>query len=413
MGLIDRLVHRASGPPWRTLPQNLLNGPMVLIDGFEDVALWPAITGSRAANTTAGQFVGGTQSIKATASSGGDARLRLTLAGLDLSKMGRIDLWTYLHDPTADYGAGAFKVKIMSPASMVSSNYSSTYGPLMQGRASRFHLPKSFFAVAAGNLNWAAVRVIEVFWTASAAGKTPSLSWDRLEWGPTSVPALLLSFDDGWVGVYQNAFPVMRARGIRGTCFIVTSLVGTAGYMTWAQIAELAANGWTIANHTQHHTDLSGLTEAQQETEIQAGITDLTAQGYGASAKYFAYPFGGHNANTMTAMSNLGMLYGRTTLSPISDRRCMMPFNDVYRGEAVQVGNTVSVAQAKGYIDSAITDGAVLPMFFHNLGIAGTEMTTADFAAVLDYWSARRSQMPAITYDDFYRLQFGPVTVPA
>jgi peptidoglycan/xylan/chitin deacetylase (PgdA/CDA1 family) len=50
----------------------------------------------------------------------------------------------------------------------------------------------------------------------------------RMEAGvPFSKPTAAVAFDDGYRDVYQNAFPLLRKKGIPATVFVVTDLVGT------------------------------------------------------------------------------------------------------------------------------------------------------------------------------------------
>lgn len=56
-------------------------------------------------------------------------------------------------------------------------------------------------------------------------------------------PAFLLTFDDGILTQYTNAFPVMAARGIPGTIYIPS----TSKQMTYTQLAEMRAAGWAMA----------------------------------------------------------------------------------------------------------------------------------------------------------------------
>jgi peptidoglycan/xylan/chitin deacetylase (PgdA/CDA1 family) len=48
---------------------------------------------------------------------------------------------------------------------------------------------------------------------------------------------VLLTFDDGYLDNYQNAFPVLRAHGVPATFFLITSQVGTATLPGWDRIA--------------------------------------------------------------------------------------------------------------------------------------------------------------------------------
>ncbi len=76
----------------------------------------------------------------------------------------------------------------------------------------------------------------------------------------SSKDPVVITFDDGLESTYTIAFPIMQQYGIKGTVYVVPSLVGTSGYMTLDQLTELHNAGWTIASHTWDHQDLTTLT---------------------------------------------------------------------------------------------------------------------------------------------------------
>jgi peptidoglycan/xylan/chitin deacetylase (PgdA/CDA1 family) len=65
-------------------------------------------------------------------------------------------------------------------------------------------------------------------------------------------PAVEIDFDDNRLNVFENAYPVMRELGFRGTVFVITDLAdgqcvfGEGDYpaMTWDHLAELRDAGW-------------------------------------------------------------------------------------------------------------------------------------------------------------------------
>ncbi|MCZ7667599.1 MAG: polysaccharide deacetylase family protein [Chloroflexi bacterium] len=64
---------------------------------------------------------------------------------------------------------------------------------------------------------------------------------------------VILTFDDGYLDNYENAFPVLQEFGFPGTFFIITDYAdqGAAGYANWEQLAEMAAAGMRIETHTK------------------------------------------------------------------------------------------------------------------------------------------------------------------
>jgi peptidoglycan/xylan/chitin deacetylase (PgdA/CDA1 family) len=68
-----------------------------------------------------------------------------------------------------------------------------------------------------------------------------------------------LTFDDGSASDYDEAFPALTELGMRATFFVVPTLVGTPGYVTWAQLREMAAAGMEVGSHSLTHPFLHDL----------------------------------------------------------------------------------------------------------------------------------------------------------
>lgn len=109
---------------------------------------------------------------------------------------------------------------------------------------------------------------------------------------------VVLTFDDGYVSVYTAALPLLQQYDMTATFFIVTGLVGQAGYMTWEQVAELAAAGMEIGAHTVLHQDLRWLDDAERRHEI-AGSAQTLIDKLGVAVTAFAYPAGAYNDETV------------------------------------------------------------------------------------------------------------------
>jgi hypothetical protein len=67
-------------------------------------------------------------------------------------------------------------------------------------------------------------------------------------------PTVCLTFDDVPRSMYETAFPLLKKYGFRATAFIVPSFVGTRGFLTWSEIAEMSHSGVVdIQSHTLEH----------------------------------------------------------------------------------------------------------------------------------------------------------------
>ncbi|MDZ7825940.1 MAG: polysaccharide deacetylase family protein [Gammaproteobacteria bacterium] len=127
---------------------------------------------------------------------------------------------------------------------------------------------------------------------------------ERLRAGEELPPrAAAITFDDGYISVYENAFPMLRERGWPFTVFVNSAAHDAPGrsFASWDQLREMQEHGATIANHSVNHAYLaraSALEEeseadfrARMEREIDAAEARIEEK-LGVSHKLFAYPFG-------------------------------------------------------------------------------------------------------------------------
>ncbi len=118
-----------------------------------------------------------------------------------------------------------------------------------------------------------------------------------------SVPdrSVAISFDDGYLSIYETAFPLLLQYGFPFTVFISTQPVddNQAGFMNWDQIREMSDWGALIANHmVDHPYMLDRQDDESPEQRIEQLRTDLLqaeqriASFTGRSVRYLAYPYG-------------------------------------------------------------------------------------------------------------------------
>jgi peptidoglycan/xylan/chitin deacetylase (PgdA/CDA1 family) len=104
----------------------------------------------------------------------------------------------------------------------------------------------------------------------------------------------LLTFDDGNLDNYTNAFPITKKYGFTGVLYLVSSYVGTEGYMNVEQIREMVNAGWEVGSHGMKHLDLTELNPALLRKEIVQSREALEEK-LGVPVLTFAYPFGEYN----------------------------------------------------------------------------------------------------------------------
>jgi peptidoglycan/xylan/chitin deacetylase (PgdA/CDA1 family) len=101
---------------------------------------------------------------------------------------------------------------------------------------------------------------------------------------------VLITFDDGDLDVYENAFTVMRELGFVGTFYIVSSRMGASGYVSADQLIEMAAAGWEIGSHSKSHVDLTLNHDLVRNEMLQSRLDIEDA--VGVTVTSIAYPYG-------------------------------------------------------------------------------------------------------------------------
>jgi peptidoglycan/xylan/chitin deacetylase (PgdA/CDA1 family) len=115
----------------------------------------------------------------------------------------------------------------------------------------------------------------------------------------------VLTFDDGLVGNYHFAFPILKEYGFKATIFVVVDGVSMGRFMNWEQLHELSENGFSIQSHTMTHADLSMLTEQEIIYELSES-KKIIEKKVGKEVKYLSLPFGSGNRKVFQLASDLG-----------------------------------------------------------------------------------------------------------
>ena len=66
--------------------------------------------------------------------------------------------------------------------------------------------------------------------------------------------SVLITFDDGNFSDFEIALPALQARGLDAVSFVITSRIGKAGYLTWANLRAMQESGRiAIQSHSHSH----------------------------------------------------------------------------------------------------------------------------------------------------------------
>lgn len=117
--------------------------------------------------------------------------------------------------------------------------------------------------------------------------------------------SVVLTFDDGYDDAYEHAFRLLKARQMVGTFFVTTDFLERPGYLTWAQVQEMADAGMEIAAHSMNHADFTkiGPNELKRQLVEPKAILE---EHLGQPVRFLAYPAGKYNPAVMAATRAAG-----------------------------------------------------------------------------------------------------------
>lgn len=117
--------------------------------------------------------------------------------------------------------------------------------------------------------------------------------------------AVAITFDDGYVDNYINAFPALQKRNLSATFFVIANRIGSSGFMTWDQLREMQQHGMSIQSHTMNHQPLATLADDAIHTELRDSRAELAKQLH-HPVDYISFPHGSYDDRVLRAAAEAG-----------------------------------------------------------------------------------------------------------
>jgi peptidoglycan/xylan/chitin deacetylase (PgdA/CDA1 family) len=126
--------------------------------------------------------------------------------------------------------------------------------------------------------------------------------------------SVMITMDDGYRSVYEVAYPILKKYEFTATLFIYTNFVGVSKMaITWDQLKEMKADGFSIGSHTIYHSDLTipkdGETEADWMTRIHKelyGSKKIIDKKLRQETYLLAYPYGKYDQRSINIAKEAG-----------------------------------------------------------------------------------------------------------
>ena len=117
-------------------------------------------------------------------------------------------------------------------------------------------------------------------------------------------PIIIVSFDDGYLDNYDNAFPICVKNHIPCSFFVSTDMINSGNpfphdskldiklnNMTWSQLKEMKHSGMYIGSHTCDHLDCAKASKTELKRQFFQSQRELD-NNLGDDLAILAYPFG-------------------------------------------------------------------------------------------------------------------------
>ena len=287
--------------------------------------------------------------------------LRTLASPINMSKDGKLCVWVYIPDYSTIDTTNGIQVALLDPTlnKTLYANYIPQYSGwncinLYEAMAGTYSGGMTYGTIGGATMAdlYQTMR-IRVYPKGTATAVVDMDSW---HFGPRNRPKLLITVDDGDDDFWTNIggvvpYDYLNNAGLKHTSYIIGSLIGTAGYLTEANLLSMYNAGHDLATHGELNlTSLAN--DAARRADVAANKNWLLSKGFARAADHYAYPNGAYEMtpgddSIFQIMRDMGMKTARAVV-----RRTL---NDCSTGVANHL-----CYQALGHSHPAETGGLLL-----------------------------------------------------
>jgi len=407
---IPKLIHYSDN--------SYVTGQGTLFEGFETFSDWTKTAGD-SIEADSIKTREGVLSLKLNSVNGAGTSADKIISK-DLSAATNFIVWIYLHgQPIFDlHDIGTLNECIIRVSSVADwSKWFSVTLPGIYFKAgwNRMVVAKEQFSVY-GAESWSNTMIRLRVNCSAKAGENVSVSFDDLRYNHAGKAKCIITFDDNYANVYDNAKPRMDTNGQAGVEFIVTDWVGGEEKLTKAQMITMQDDGWDISNHGKEHLRLTDVSQQEMEEDIDNGYDWLVDNGFSKGAKFFAYPYGAFNPAIITKVKERHRMARAIIGSYWEFVGNFQPHFNLNDNDDIEFLVKVMILDLpvdppviENWIDKTIIQKGLLIFVLHAVGPVEGK---AAFETISDYLKTKEDAglINVITFSDYYD-QFMPSTL--
>jgi peptidoglycan/xylan/chitin deacetylase (PgdA/CDA1 family) len=103
------------------------------------------------------------------------------------------------------------------------------------------------------------------FCTILSPGNSVVNCFNRVERGGRGI---ILTFDDGHIGNYEFAFPILKKNNLKAVFFVTVNFIEKANMLSWKMLRKMAQDGMSIQSHCMSHDPLETLDRKTIEYQL-------------------------------------------------------------------------------------------------------------------------------------------------
>ncbi|MFN8491852.1 MAG: polysaccharide deacetylase family protein [Caldilineaceae bacterium] len=155
---------------------------------------------------------------------------------------------------------------------------------------------------------------------------------------PLPPKPVILTFDDGYRDAYENAFPLLKAHGMKATFFVITDFIDEKQpeYLTWDMARTMLAAGMSIESHSRNHASLR---KRDKDFLVWQALGSLETIKYelGVQPRFICYPAGEYDQTTIDIFKSANYWAGITTQQGATQRS-----DDLFELHRVRIRGTTT-----------------------------------------------------------------------
>tara|TARA_B100000963_G_scaffold152543_1_gene132886 strand:+ start:2624 stop:3382 length:759 start_codon:yes stop_codon:yes gene_type:complete len=117
-----------------------------------------------------------------------------------------------------------------------------------------------------------------------------------------------ITFDDGNISDYEDAFPALLEKDMKATFFLIASKIGQKGFVSWSNIKEMQKYGMNIGSHGLDHINFRKIDRKKIEKEFGTS-KQIIEDKLGTKVTSFSYPFGEYTSSSHEMGQKTGYKY--------------------------------------------------------------------------------------------------------